>query len=197
MSHRREARTKDLRRQARLSPATLHDVLRDLEEREILKVHRERHQTTYLWTAKAENYYRGITPKQVLVTRKYYEELAKTVSMDASAGEFIKQTTSAVGITLLPVIIESIEKKQEILLQPVINDFLFFVKKFLVYTKYPGATFEEAKKAFQELKIILGHSEKNLASFRRQWRSIERTCGKSWRSIEPAISVRFRRITQR
>jgi len=161
----REARTKDLRKQAGLSPGTLHAVLRDLERREILKVHRERHQTTYLWTAKAENYYRGIIPKQVLATRKYYEELAKTVSMDASAGEFIKQTTSAIGITILPVLIESIEKKQEILLQPVINDFLFFVKKSLVYTRYPEATVERAAKAFQELEDNPGAFRKELAEF--------------------------------
>lgn len=156
-----QARTKDLRQQAGLSPATLHAVLGDLERRQILEAHRERHQTIYLWTDKAENYYRGIIPKQVLVTRKYYDELTKRVSMNASAVEFIEQTTPAIGITILPVLIESIEKKREILLQPLINDFLFFIKKFLLYRKYPEAPIERVAKALQEL-------EDNPQAFRRE-----------------------------
>ena len=155
----------------------MHAVLGDLEQRGILKVHRERHQTTYLWTDKAENHYRGIIPKQVLATRKHYEELTKIVSMEASPEEFIEQTTPAIGITILPVLLESIEKKREILLQPVINDFLFFIKKFLLYTRYPEATVERAAKAYQELEDNpgafgkeLGELQAAVAKYRRNLR---------------------------
>ena len=133
----KEARTKDLRSKSGLAPGTLHSVLRDLEGRGILEAHRERHQTTYQWTKKTEDYYRGIIPRPIRASRKYYEGLTRLVSMDATPDEFVQQTIPAIGITILPVLLEAVDKNEELLIQPVIDDFLFFVKKYLVYRKYP------------------------------------------------------------
>jgi DNA-binding MarR family transcriptional regulator len=163
----KETRAKDLRNKSGVAPGTLHSVLRDLEERGILEARRERHQTTYVWTKKAGDYYQAIIPRPIKATRRHYELLTRLVPMDATPETFVRHTIPAIGITVLPVLLEALTQHDEVLIQPVIDDFLLFVKKYIINRKYPE-TEKDVRKELTRLDSAYHELDEHPESFKSE-----------------------------
>jgi hypothetical protein len=134
----KQARTKDIARETGLR-STIFPILKQFEKDEILQVERGRQETVYKWTRNADNYLRKISLPEIRVTRTYYERLVRLVELDASYETFVKRLISAIGITLLPALLESIEKKQSIEIGIVLDDFKFFIMKYIANKRYPSS----------------------------------------------------------
>jgi len=150
---RRQARSKEIETGTGLG-STCYPHLRRFEKEGVLEVERGRGLTIYKWTRNAENMLSGLTPPELRGPRQFYEKLTQLVEMKVSSRDFIEKLVPAIGVTMVPVLLESIEKRQGILLEPVINDFKSFIKKYLEYKRYPILYANEIKDVKEELKRL-------------------------------------------
>jgi DNA-binding MarR family transcriptional regulator len=169
----RQARPKDLEEGTGLE-STLYVVLDRFEKDKVLLVERGRRKTIYKWTKKAEELYRQLIPPEVKASRLFYERLTKRVNVDVSEDVLIQNLVQAMGATVLPVILETIETKKPVDLIPVIDDFKFFIEKYMVYKKYPNSKPMSAKEHAETFISIHGNLKDQPQLFSQQLHDLKK-----------------------
>jgi hypothetical protein len=135
----RQARPKELEEGTGLG-STLYVVLNRFENSKppILTVERGKRKTVYKWTEKAGELYRKLVPPEINASRLFYERLTKLTNLKAAPDVLVRNLVQGMGATALPVILESVEKREQIDMAPVVGDFKFFIEKYIVYKHNPN-----------------------------------------------------------
>jgi DNA-binding PadR family transcriptional regulator len=151
--------------------STCYPHLKRFEKEKILDVERTRGATVYSLTRKGENLLQKFMPPEIRGARKFYEQLTRLVDMGDPPEQFIRNIVPAIGITIVPVLLESIEKKQGILLEPMINDFKYFVMKYVAYRRYPrvydGVT-KDSREEVQRLNDLLNQLDDQPSLYKQE-----------------------------
>ena len=117
-------------------------------------VERGKRKTVYKWTEKAGELYRKLVPPEIKASRLFYERLTKLTNLNAAPDVLIRNLVQGMGATVLPVILESVEKKEQIDMVPVVEDFKFFIEKYIVYKHNPNLEQLPLKEQVEEISSI-------------------------------------------
>jgi hypothetical protein len=110
------------------------------------------------------------------LAHRYYENLVNRVDTNVPYDVFVRRIVPALGITLLPALVESIQRKQAIDTGIVLEDFKFFIKKFLMQKRYPSPTTEtpDVKREYSRLGECLRKLDEQPELYKQELDALEK-----------------------